>query len=327
MRYTNKHNLPDYIVKLVMNDGYTKGDSRMSVTSLISAPRQVMLAEKYGPEIEVDVSDRIPALFGKVGHKLLEDAANASGWKVESEERIEVSVDGWKISGGIDQQVLKHIDDVSAKVDINDFKFTTAYAAMNGKSEWECQLNAYAWFVETFNSTPDFKVEVDKLNIVAFIRDWKKSQAGKDDGYPPVMWQEIEVPLWSYEERDQYVRWRVAMMQDADTIMAIGDERELPLCTDEERWIRPDGWIATRPEAKRATKKFETQEEAEEWVAFKNAEAIEKKTKKWVPLVAAERKGEPLKCMEYCQVAHRCSQWQAELRAMEDSNQQEEQSS
>jgi len=57
-KLTNKYNLPQTFYDAVKNDDYTKGDSNISVTELISPPRKIALEEKHAGEIEEDVSDK-----------------------------------------------------------------------------------------------------------------------------------------------------------------------------------------------------------------------------------------------------------------------------
>ena len=59
---TNKHGLPDALVRAVQNDPYSAGQSDISVTALIDAPQRRVLKRKHDKEITVDVSERPHAL-------------------------------------------------------------------------------------------------------------------------------------------------------------------------------------------------------------------------------------------------------------------------
>src|SRR6202142_1696526 len=74
MKYTNKQNLPQPIVKAVTNDSYNSGDCDISVTSLLKPPQMLALERLHKDDLEEDVSDRIWSLLGQVIHGILERA-------------------------------------------------------------------------------------------------------------------------------------------------------------------------------------------------------------------------------------------------------------
>ena len=95
---TNKLNLPLAVVKAVTNDPYTRGDSDISVTQLISPPYQRRLRQTVEP-VE-DVAERLFSLYGQLAHGLLERAGLKVGSNVET--RLFTEVSGWKVSGQYD---------------------------------------------------------------------------------------------------------------------------------------------------------------------------------------------------------------------------------
>ena len=74
MKITNKFNLPEAIYEAVKNDGYTRGDSDISVTQLIDSPYIRELKNNHNSEIEEDATDRIWSLLGQAVHTILERA-------------------------------------------------------------------------------------------------------------------------------------------------------------------------------------------------------------------------------------------------------------
>ena len=75
MKITNRMNLPQPLVSAIERDPYVRvGD--VSVTSLAKSPRQFWLERRHAEEIEEDASDRIWALLGSIGHKILERAGD-----------------------------------------------------------------------------------------------------------------------------------------------------------------------------------------------------------------------------------------------------------
>lgn len=223
MDVTNIHNLPQPIVSLLSRHKYSRGDSDISVTELLSPPQISILKRAHKDKLVEDISDRFWALMGTNIHKLLEDHANET---VQTEERLFLEMDGWTLSGQIDLQ-----KEEGGAVSIMDWKFTGVYSAMSPKPEWVAQLNMYAYLVETVK-----KIQVDKLQVIAILRDWSKTQVKARKNYPPAPIMNISLPLWSYEERHAFLKARVALHQEAQGAHDLGGT--LPECTEEERWVR-----------------------------------------------------------------------------------------
>ncbi len=288
MRYTNKHNLPRTLVNLTERDGYSKGNARISVTTLIGSPRVSILRSRHDNDIEVDVADQLWSLVGRALHHIAEAGADEEHL---SEERLFTDVNGWIISGGIDLQI------VSDGVRILDYKFTSAWAVANAedKFEWEAQLNSYAWLVRKVKG-----MEVKGLQICALIRDWRRREAEFKSTYPQAPAQVIDIPLWSFEKQQAYIEERVRIHQEAAAAASIG--HDLPPCTDDERWIREEKWAVKKHGAKRALKVFDTEAEAR---AYRGDV---------VDMVIEHRPGEPIRCTgNYCGVNQYCEQYQSWL--------------
>ena len=141
MKYTNKNNLPEEIVRAVQQDTYSKGEASISVTGLLSAPRPNILAREHHNELVVDVSDEIWKILGTASHYIMEQA-NIGHEGTITEERLYWNVRGWTISGQFDSMSLKDST-------LRDLKVTSSWTVMHalkeGKIEWEQQLNCYAW--------------------------------------------------------------------------------------------------------------------------------------------------------------------------------------
>lgn len=290
MKYTNAHNLPRTLVNLSERDSYSKGNARISVTTLIGSPRVSILRQRHDHEIVTDVADQLWSLVGRALHHIAEAGADEEHI---SEERLYATVAGWVLSGGIDLQRIR--DD---EAEILDYKFTSAWAVMHAseKGDWERQLNLYAWLVKKAKG-----VNVTRLKICALIRDWNRREAAMKPHYPQAPAQVLDIRLWSFEEQEAYVEERVRLHQEAATAAAIGEP--LPHCTDEDRWVREDKWAVKKKGAKRAIKIFDNQEDA---VAFKGDV---------VDMEIEHRPGEPIRCTgNYCNVAPYCEQYQEYLK-------------
>ena len=64
MKLTNKHNLPATFVNVITRPTYSRGDSEISVTEILSPPQLVQLRRRHAEEIEVDAADQVWSLFG-----------------------------------------------------------------------------------------------------------------------------------------------------------------------------------------------------------------------------------------------------------------------
>ena len=274
MIITNKYNLPEVLVRFAQGKHYSRGDAHRSVTQLINSPRIVALEERHHEELEQDISDVLFSLLGTATHYILDKYSDES--TVIREQRMFATVNGWRISGAMDRQEI-----TAAGRIIEDWKVTSVYAVMNEKIDWEYQLNCYAFLVRLAGH------RVCKLMINAVIRDWaKRNNAGKD-GYPEAPIMQIDVPLWSFEEQENFIKQRIAL--HAATVMD-----DPPMCTPDERWMKPDQWAVIKVGNKRAFKVFLTEAEAQELVAQKSGFTV------------VHRPGQPTRCMSFCPVKQFC---------------------
>lgn len=278
MKITNKLNLPDALVAAITNDDYTRGDSDISVTQLIAPPRKVELERLHADEIVEDAADRIWLLMGKVAHGILERAASTG----VRETRLFSEIGGMRISGAFDHLSLE--DGV-----LSDYKVTSVWSVKNAseKSEWEEQLNAYAYLAA------EAGYKVNGLRIVAICRDWRLGDAAKyeQEGYPQHQVAVLPQKLWNLGKTYDWLLSRVTLHREART--------ELPECSGEERWQKAGGYALMKPGGKRAVRVYATLEEAE---------AVARATK---DLTVVHRPGTSMRCENYCSVAQFCTQYQA----------------
>jgi hypothetical protein len=296
LRITNKHGLPKTLVKLVENDGYSKGKSKISVTSLISPPRIVQLRKRFDGEIEIDVADRIWIIFGRAMHMVLEQGGDETHLP---EERLFARVLDWDISGAVDLQVVEQLKNSTA-VDIIDYKSTSVWSVIFGKTDWINQLNCYAWLVRQIKS-----YTVKRLRVIAFLKDWDRKDAALNRDYPPTAIHTLDIPLWSFEEQTRYVEERVRLHQEAE-MAAVFDE-PLPECTEEEQWTRNSAWTVMRKGGKRASRVLPDTPEGKHDAELIALRLNEKGGK---PYDVVRRIGHRNRCEgNYCSVAPFCEQW------------------
>jgi hypothetical protein len=231
-------------------------------------------------------------MFGTAVHNMVEGGADENHI---AEERLFVEVNGWRLSGGIDLQIVVDNNTLSntQSATITDYKVTTAWSVMNNKIDWERQLNCYAYLAETVKGW-----DITSLQIVAIVRDWSRREAARNPEYPQTPIVAVPQSLWAPSAREAYVLDRVKRHQDAER--AAEWEERLPPCSDDERWYRPGKLAVMKDGRVRALRLFDTHERREaELFAMENKAKI------------VERPGENVRCDSFCPVSVWCSQYQS----------------
>lgn len=273
MNLTNIHGLPQALVDAVRNDPY-KGGGDISVTKLIDSPQVRVLRKQYGEAIVEDVTERIWSLLGQAVHTILERANKSD----IVEERLYVKVNGWELSGQFDRMDL-------SDATLDDYKCTSTYKVMmSDMKDWERQLNVLRWLA----IQNGYKVE--KLRIIAILRDWRKAEAKRKPEYPQQAVATIDIPVWPLEETYQYIQSRISLHQAAD------EGGDVP-CTDDERWYEGTKYALMKKGNKRATKVVENRDELGPEIAD--------------GFYVEERLGGYKRCQEFCEVAQFCTQYQS----------------
>jgi hypothetical protein len=285
MKLTNRFGIPETFVNVLKRPTYSKGAAHLSVTQLINSPKIVALTKKFEAELEQDVADMVWSIFGSAIHNILEHGKDENHLV---EERIHSMVDGWKISGAVDLQVV----DDQGGISIRDYKTTSVWAVMNEKIEWEQQLNIYAWLVDTVKE--DF--HVTDLGIVAIIRDWSRRDAARNPDYPQAPVKELPIKLWPYEERKEFVQSRITSHSACEFAMETGED--LPPCTPEEMWEKPTTWAIKKVGGVRAKSVHDTEESMLKALEIAG------------PAYEIEvRPGSRTRCESFCPVNTYCKQW------------------
>ncbi len=291
LKITNQFNLPSFVVDALTFSDYSRGASQISVTQLIDSPRVVQLQKQFEDQRTSDAVDFVWSRFGTSVHLMFEEAIKAKGLDVLSEERLFHEIDGWTLSGAIDIQ--QQTDD---GIIISDFKVTSVWSVIYGKSSWDDQLNVYAYLVRKAKKLP-----VKKLQIVALLRDWQRRKAENESSYPQSPVPIIDIPLWSEAEQDKFVADRMNMHMDADWHSAMAET--LIYCTPEETWEKPTVYAVMKKGRKSAVKLYDSADEAEERVASEGDN-----------FYVEVRRGEKTRCaQDWCGVSQWCDQYQAEV--------------
>ena len=285
----NKHRAPKTLIRLASSKTYDAGNSDYTATSLIEEPRIRVLSKRHGSKVVKDPYENPWSYISLSLHKMGEVAASDSEDQI-AEQRIFTEIDGKIISGAMDLQTISIDEDFGKEVIIGDYKLTTVYA-IKDTIKWEQQLNIYSWLVE--RNDPGSRVK--GLEVYAFLRDWKISQSETQRNYPKRPGLTIDLPLWPYEDRERFVRDRIALHESANNT--------LPECSHEGRWpIAENFKIVKTPSTRAITghSKFKSMESAEEArLNLENPEAH-----KVVHSFSGYRR-----CQSYCDVSPWCEQW------------------
>jgi len=274
MSLTNEYGAPDVFVRAVEGDPYTKGEADFSATELLKPPQIVRLTKEHKDSITTDVRDEWWKLLGKGVHNILEQYGEG-----RCEDRFFAECNGIKISGAIDMLVDGAV---------TDYKVTSVFTIQRGlKTDWEQQLNIYAWLLRQNDIT------ATSLTIVGLCRDWIQSRAAVKRDYPQSPIVPIKVPLWRDERQDKFVEDRVRVHTMENT---------LP-CTPEERWAR-GGYTVLGGGLK--PRSFDSLSEA--------ANYINQKEKPGRAFSIQEGGAKFVRCESWCSISDHCPQWKGGSR-------------
>lgn len=281
MNITNKHGLPEAIVRAVQNDSYSKGDADFSATELLQPPRVRALKKRHEHEIEEDASDRIWALLGQAVHVICERGNTTD----VAEKRFFAKFDGYTVSAQIDSLGLK-------SGLLTDYKVSTVYKFKPDAEpdpDFVAQLNIQLEILRKNG------LDATGLQIVGILRDWSKNKARTERNYPERNVVTQEIPIWSREKTQSFIRMRIALHKAA--------EIELPECSTDERWAKPDIYAVMK--GKRAISGgLQFSQEAAEKLCQEN------------PGTRVElRRGESTRCAFYCAVSEFCLQYRKEKQS------------
>jgi len=271
---TNRHALPEAIVRFAQSGVRPHVPNRYSVTELLKPVREIVLSRRHASEIEEDVADCLPALFGTAVHAILEaDAPEGS----ESELALEAEIDGRTLSGRIDL-----LDGTI----VSDYKTCSASKVLrNDFGDWDRQGLCYAWLVWKCRG-----VIVTELRFHAFIKDWSKVRASKGGNYPQTAYfaHVRKIHESDIDEAERWLKSRFRAIAEAET--------ELPQCTDDEKWYSGTeyAWYLHPgdPKAKAVSA---------------NRDELEVKKGKSGGIIV-ERRGRCLKCDLYCPCRRFCEE-------------------
>jgi len=157
-----------------------------------------------------------------------------------------------------------------------------------GFPEWRMQGLIYAWLLQK-NGLP-----ATKCRFIALLKDHSKTEAERDHLYPqsPVYVYEFKVTKSDLEEIESFIRKKVFQYE----LFTSSEDNMIPECSAEERWQKKDVYAVKKEGRKSAVKLFDTKEEADEKIAeLGKGHYLE------------VRKGESMKCKNYCLCSAFCN--------------------
>lgn len=281
MKITNKHHLPSMLKRAIEKE-YTYRDKRYSITSLLDPDRVIMLKRRHNDEIEQDVTDLIFALLGTKTHFELEHIDLLENEHVE--DHLEYTFEnGYTLSGIID-----HYDDTY----LDDYKtckaFTLIFKSDYDKWKKQLQMGAYLAYKK------DGKWR-KKGRIIAILKDWNRLKAQTEKDYPKFACKVVNFNLGTPKEVEKMILARFDRIIELEKM----SDKDLPLCTPEERYNTGDKYAIKKKDNKRASKIHDTLEEAQ-----KHLNNLEKDYPGVYEIEV--RESQNTRCEQYCSVCKFC---------------------
>ncbi len=226
MRYTNKYNLPDYVVEWLENDLYDFEEGVISATRLLAPPRQFVLNHRFKDELEMDISDIIPSRYGTAIHDSV-DKVKLTNCMQEERLYTNIEINGkiFKLSGKFD--IIKDMDKPIRK--LVDIKSTSVWSYIydSKTKDYEAQLSIYRYLA----NKNGLNVGKDAEILMVFT-DWSRKRSELNSTYPETRIKVKPIKLWSEKDTEEYIKFRLSLFDKCLDM----DEKELPECTDEELW-------------------------------------------------------------------------------------------
>lgn len=288
--------------------------NKISVTTLIKPTRQVILSQRVkGTDAEQleDISNLVNAGIGSAIHGGLEAAWQAPqqalrdlGYPervvesvvVNPSERQEDMINVFtelRTEKPFKSYVVSGCADLILDDEVHDYKTTGCYSWLNQNNydKYRLQLSIYRWLNQD-------KVLGETGYIHYYLKDWSKLEASYKSNYPSTNTPSQDIPLLSIAETEQYIRTRLS---ELDRYWDM-PESDLPRCTQEELWQgKPKFQYFGTKGAKRASKNFDSEGDANAWMRSKGKGEVRYKPAK-------------AKACAYCSAMGICSQAQS-LRA------------
>lgn len=209
-----------------------------SITDLNKPPQILQLTRRHDHEMTIDVQDCVYTLLGNGIHKALELAAPH---EVMGEERFTIELGGFTISMKPDATDITFLDLEGGGAILYDYKVCKVKKVMfDTPDDWKYQTNGYVYGLAQKGIT------VSRIVVEAFLRDRDRMEALLDRRYPQHNIHQVEIPIMTKRDIESYLLQRIQLHAAALTL----PDDQLPECTLEERWGRPDSFAVLTKGAK-----------------------------------------------------------------------------
>ena len=236
MKFTKVKSLPSPFARAFARDDYSKGESRFSVTQLLSPSQQTYLATQ-GEGIKSQAMG-YASLMGTAVHKVLEDNVREDLGEL-AEVRFFTEIDGILVSGQMDY----YEDGI-----VSDYKNIAGEKdEPNPDHVLQAHMNGYL--------AEKNGVEVRMCSIVYVQRDWRESQATLNPSYPQ---SPFNVFVFDYDRELAKSKFSERIKEHLQA--EEGNPRD---CTREEQWRKPETWAIKKQGGLRASKLCDSLKEAE----------------------------------------------------------------
>jgi hypothetical protein len=275
-----------------------------SVTTLLNPPRIVHLEKRHLHKIKRYVKEQLGSYIGTAIHEYTEKCLmKMKNTPYKCEERLAVTIDDRVISGASDFVRWAQIED---EHDMWDLKTTSTWKAIFGdKMDWTAQQNMYRYLYWYHH-----KIKLRTIRIMAVFMDWSAREMQRYGGkYPREKSVEYSLDRWKVDETLAYMKDRVAIMKAQEDKA----DDELPLCTYEDMWSKPDKFAVKAINRKNALRVCDTEALANEWMAVYLAK--DKCKHKFDQLYLECRPAVRTRCDSWCPCNTYCNQYQDYLKA------------
>ena len=299
MTITNSIGLPYFIYKGLV-DAYMSHsepkENEVSTTTINNKPTgMIVLDRNHKDDIVIDVQQIITSAIGTILHGYFEMYAKDFGLLSEKSVTRDVKINGkdYEVTGRFD-----FFDPKTGELfDLKSTKVATYEKNRDGRDdEWFMQGMSYAEGIERTLGYP-----VKKFTNVCLILDYSAMKK-EISGAVQMISHDMTTPE-AREYMAEILDFQNEKLKRFDDIRDF-DESKLPMCTPEERW-EDQSWAVMKEGRKSAVRCFDTEEEAEAFY-----ESLEKDKNKHS---IVERKGNPRRCLNYCNVKDFCPYYRNNL--------------
>jgi len=311
-KYTNKSNISLPLAVWLVNDDYDydSRDNVVSATSLLKPTRALVLKYQHSDlDKSVDLADLVSARMGSAIHAIAEEAWLTRGniskalkaMGTTALNRIFIvnpdkPVKDSEIAVYVEQRHETTVGDyiISGKYDLvldgtlSDYKSTSVWTYIYDSNalKYTQQGSIYKWLA------PD-RITDNKIDIQFIFTDWSGAQAKRDPKYPQSRLVTKAYPLWPVDQTDHFIKEKLKLISN----LKDKPQDKLPECTSEELWESKTKYkYFKNPSAQRATKNFDSLDEANQRLANDGMVGVIKTVR-----------GEAKAC-RYCEVAGICDQ-------------------